>query len=57
LVSVVDPVPSVIESPNNTTARVASGAITSTRDKKNHDPVVESTGRSATPVWSPGLDM
>ena len=35
-VSGVDRVPSVIESPNATTAPACSGAVTSTRARKNH---------------------
>ena len=55
-VSGVDAEPSVIESPIVTTAPGAVRVETSTRDRKNHDSAVESTGSSAAPVWSPGVD-
>ena len=46
----VDAAPSVIESPKATIAPACSGAITSTRVRRNHDCVVATTGNAGMPA-------
>ena len=56
-VSVVEPVPSVIESPSVTIAPGAVALRTSTRVRKNHCSIVDSMGSSAAPAWLPLDEM
>jgi len=53
LPSTVEPSPSVIESPNATTARAPGAASTMTSLTKSRETMVESDLKSAAPVWSP----
>jgi hypothetical protein len=55
-VSAVDRVPSVIESPKVTIAAVCAGAITSTREIRNHERVCVLAGHVTSPTWDPAVD-
>ena len=52
----VESVPSVIESPNATTAPTCVRAEISTADRKNHACVVFDTGKSVAPAWLPAAE-
>jgi hypothetical protein len=57
LASSVEPSPSVIESPNRTTARASGAASTVMPLRKIADVIVWAGSKAAAAVWSPSPEM